>query len=150
MDPSANEKPCKRTLAMAIYKPKWFSDHYVMVSTAPTCGLTKGGRSLKKVDPVTARRVQILDPETGALLDAINDQLLEDMQALLALNGPPTAQDQLPETLNFVPEKDVSLSCAVPVYYDHRYRDQFRDALKRDPTFKVLVRTNRYSSSRVL
>ncbi len=48
---------------MAVHKPKWFSDDYVMVSTAPTCGLSKGGRLLKKVDPVTAQRVQVIDPE---------------------------------------------------------------------------------------
>src|SRR5260221_10502522 len=110
---------------MAIHKPKWFSDDYIMVSTAPTCGLTKGGRSLKKVDPVTAQRVQVVDPETGAMVDAVNDQLLEDMQALVALNGLPgaDAEDKLPDTLNFVPASKVSLNCAVPVYYDHRFRD---------------------------
>lgn len=66
---------------MTIHRPKWFSSDYVMVSTAPTCGLTKGGRLLRKVDE-TARPVQVLDPETGALVDAINDRLLEDMELL--------------------------------------------------------------------
>src|SRR5690606_31816606 len=103
---------------MAIHKPKWFSDDFVMVSTAPTCGLTKGGRLLKKVDPLTAKRLQVLDPETGEYVDAINDQLLEDMQALSALNAPPPGTGaELPETLTFVPTRDVRLRCAVPAYY---------------------------------
>jgi hypothetical protein len=120
---------------VAMHKPRWFSDDYVMVSTAPTCGLTKGGRALNKVDPVTAQRVQEIDPETGALVDAVNDQLLEDMKALAALSGVPS-EAKLPDTLNFVPAEKVSLGCAVPVYYDHRYRDHFRTALKDEPTLK--------------
>jgi type I restriction enzyme M protein len=122
---------------MAIHKPKWFSDDHIMVSTAPTCGLTKGGRSLKKVDPITAKRVQVVDPETGAMIDAVNDQLLEDMQALVALNGLPRSEDKLPDTLNFVPVNKVSMSCAVPVYYDHTFHDHFRAALKNEPIFKA-------------
>lgn len=122
---------------MAVYKPKWFSDDYVMVSTAPTCGLTKGGRLLKKVDPVTAQRIQIVDPETGGLVDAVNDQLLEDMEALAALKGVPKPGTKLStSTLSFVPREKISVSCAVPVYYDHRYSEQFAEALKTDPTLK--------------
>lgn len=120
---------------MAIHKPKWFSDDYVMVSTAPTCGLTKGGRLLKKVDPVTAQRIQVVDPETGGMVDAINDQLLDDMQALVALKHPAGSDEELPETLNFVPAEKVSLGCAVPVYYDHRFRDHFLAALASDKNF---------------
>ncbi|WP_338822726.1 hypothetical protein WDM22_02065 [Bradyrhizobium septentrionale] len=120
---------------MAIHKPRWFSDDYVMVSTAPTCGLSKGGRLLKKVDPVTAKRLQVLDPETGAMVDAVNDQLLDDMLALSSLKGLPGAGDELPETLNFVPADKVSTGCAVPVYYDHRFHDHFLSALKHDAAF---------------
>ncbi len=121
---------------MAIHKPKWFSDNHVMVSTAPTCGLTKGGRLLKKVDPHTAQRIQVIDPETGGLVDAVNDQLLEDMEALAALKGLPKKGDKIPDTLNFVPAINVSLGCAVPIYYDHRYGDHFETVLKDDATFK--------------
>ena len=120
---------------MAIHKPKWFSDDHVMVSTAPTCGLTKGGRLLKKVDLVTAQRVQIVDPETGGLVDAVNDQLLEDMEALAALERVPSDGFKLPDTLTFVPAERVSLGCAVPVYYDHRFDHHFRSTLRDDPTF---------------
>ena len=120
---------------MAIHKPKWFSDEFVMVSTAPTCGLTKGGRFLKKVDPVTAQRIQVLDPETGAMVDAVNDQLLDDMQALATLKSLPGPEDKLPETLNFVPAEKVSVGCAVPIYYDHRFHDHFLAALESDVTY---------------
>lgn len=115
---------------MAIHKPKWFSDDHVMVSTAPTCGLTKGGRLLKKVDPLTAKRLQVLDPETGEYIDAINDQLLEDMQALSALDAAPSGVDaSLPETLTFVKAEDVRLRCAVPAYYDRRFHSHFTAAM---------------------
>jgi type I restriction enzyme M protein len=120
---------------MAVHKPAWFSDDYVMVSTAPTCGLTKGGRLLKKVDPVTAKRIQVSDPETGGLVDAVNDQLLEDMEALAKLKGAPPYSESLPATLNFVPADKVSIACAVPVYYDHRYADTFQQTIADDPTF---------------
>jgi type I restriction enzyme M protein len=65
------------------------------------------------------------DPETGELADVINDQLLKDMMALSA--GGAT------DTLRFIPADDVSLRCAVPVYYDHRFESAFDEALQSDP-----------------
>lgn len=113
---------------MTIHKPYWFSAETVMVSTAPTCGLTKGGRTLPKVDPATGWRMQLTDPETGELVDAVDDALLDDMLALKA--GGTT------DTLQFIPADKVSLRLAVPVYYDRRYEDQFETALREDPVFK--------------
>lgn len=105
-----------------IHKPAWFDEESVMVSTAPTCGLSKGGRLLPIVDRKTGKRKQVRDPETNELVDAIDDKLLEDATALNS--GKRTA------TLRFVPRTDVSLRCAVPVYYDRRYHDAFQTALK--------------------
>ncbi len=65
-----------------IHRPSWFNDDEVMVSIAPTYGLTKGGRLLPLVDRTTGLRVQEPDPETGELIDAIDDQLKIDMEAL--------------------------------------------------------------------
>jgi type I restriction enzyme M protein len=124
----------RRESEMAVHKPSWFSNDYVMVSTAPTCGLTKGGRLLRKVDPKTAQRVQTVDPETGGQVDAVNDQLLDDMQALSAWDGA-TRDQPLTDTLNFIPAEKVSLSCAVPAYYDHRFFDAFQTSLKQEPMF---------------
>ena len=107
---------------MSIRKPSWFSSETIMVSTAPTCGLTKGGRLLPIVDPTTGKRVQEIDPETGAAVDAIDDRLKEDAIALL--------KGQQTDTLTFIPAADIDLRCAVPVYYDHRFRDQFYEAMK--------------------
>lgn len=107
---------------MSIRKPSWFSSETVMVSTAPTCGLTKGGRLLPIVDPSTGKRVQEIDPETGAAVDAVDDKLKADANALA--NGEST------DTLNFIPTAEIDLRCAVPAYYDHRYRDQFNEAMK--------------------
>lgn len=107
---------------MSIPRPSWFSDDKVMVSTAPTCGLTKGGRLLPIVDHLTGKRVQVIDPETGGQMDAINDKLLADMQALAS--GGET------ETLQFVPLADVSMRCAVPAYYDRRFSEHFAQAMK--------------------
>lgn len=107
---------------MSIRKPSWFSSDTIMVSTAPTCGLTKGGRLLPIVDPTTGKRVQEIDPETGAAVDAIDDKLKEDAIAL--------STGQQTDTLSFIPVADIDLRCAVPVYYDHRFRDQFNEAMK--------------------
>jgi type I restriction enzyme M protein len=93
-----------------------------MVSTAPTCGLTKGGRLLPIIDRETGNRLQTIDPETNEYIDAIDDKLLEDAKALSSAKKSPT--------LRFVPKKDVSLRCAVPVYYDRRYHDAFHAAMK--------------------
>lgn len=106
---------------MAIHKPHWFSSDRIMVSTAPTCGLTKGGRLLPLIDPVTGARQQVEDPDTGVLVDAVNDCLLRDMTAL--------SESKETETLRFIDRKDVSLRSAVPVYYDHRFDDAFRAAM---------------------
>lgn len=105
-----------------ISKPKWFKDDVVMVSTAPTCGLTKGGRLLPVIDPATGKRKQVKDPETQELIDAVDDRLLEDAKAL--------AVGKKTDTLTFIPKSEVSLRCAVPVYYDRRYGKAFRQAMK--------------------
>jgi len=92
-----------------------------MVSTAPTCGLTKGGRLLPKIDATSGKRIQVADPETNELVDAVDDQLLLDMQSLRA--GLET------ETLRFVPVEEVSMRLAVPIYHDRRFHERFRSAM---------------------
>lgn len=117
---------------MSLHRPKWFSDDFVMVSTAPTCGLSKGGRLLNKVEPLTAKRVQVLDSETGEYVDAVNDQLLADVEALAALDAPPPADEHLlPDTLTFVESSTVKLNTAVPIYYDRRFPADFALAMTR-------------------
>lgn len=106
---------------MAINAPAWFSDDYVVISTAPTCGLTKGGRLLPVIDE-HGERVQTIDPETEEQVDAINDAYLEDALALVA--GKRT------DTLRDIPVTDVSLRAAVPVYYDQRYHENFVAAMR--------------------
>jgi hypothetical protein len=107
---------------MSIRKPSWFSDETVMVSTAPTCGLTKGGRLLPVVDPETGKRVQEVDPETGAAVDVVDDKLKEDVLAL--------GKGAETDTLSFIPAAQVNLQCAVPSYYDYRYLDQFKETMQ--------------------
>jgi hypothetical protein len=110
---------------MTIPRPKWFSDKFVMVSTAPTCGLTKGGRSLPIVDPTTGKRIQVVDPDTGGYVDAIDDRLLRDVTAL--------TEGNTTDTLTYFTSEDVSLKCAVPVYFDRRYGLRFQAAMKEPP-----------------
>lgn len=105
-----------------IYRPSWFRDDKIMVSTAPTCGLTKGGRILPLVNCETGQRVQMIDPDTGGLVDAVDDQLKVDMEALRAGKQTPT--------LRYVNSEDVSMRCAVPAFYDRRYDDAFDEAMK--------------------
>jgi hypothetical protein len=104
-----------------IHKPSWFRDDEIMVSTAPTCGLTKGGRLLPLVDRKTGQRLQVVDPETGEPVDAIDDQLKIDMDALRA--GTTT------ETLRFVRADEVTMRSAVPTFYDRRFDDVFDEAM---------------------
>lgn len=105
-----------------IHKPSWFRDDEIMVSIAPTCGLTKGGRLLPLVDRTTGLRVQEPDIETGELIDAIDDQLKIDMEALRDGTSTPT--------LRYVKAADVSLRAAVPTFYDRRYDDAFDEEMK--------------------
>jgi type I restriction enzyme M protein len=102
-----------------------------MISTAPTCGLTKGGRLLRKVDPITAKPIQVIDPETGGAVDAINDHLLADMEALVSSSNPfaDFEAGSLPDTLAFVPTANVDVRCAVPVYYDKRFDKHFEQEM---------------------
>lgn len=105
-----------------IHRPSWFADDKVMVSTAPTCGLTKGGRLLPKIDPKTGSKIQETDPDTGESIDAINDQLLADMVAL--------REGKTSDTLRHIDRAEVSLRHAVPVYYDRRYDVAFQEEMK--------------------
>jgi hypothetical protein len=112
---------------MPPHKPRWFSDETIMVSTAPTCGLTKGGRLLPLVDPQTGQRVLARDPDTGELTAVIDDLLLDDMHALADGLGT--------DTLRFVPASELSMRTAVPVYYDRQYEEAFTASLRDDPRF---------------
>lgn len=105
-----------------IYKPSWFRDDQIMVSTAPTCGLTKGGRLLPLVNRDTGQRIQVIDPDTGGVIDAVDDQLKVDMEAL--------RDGKLTATLRYVNADDVSMRCAVPTFYDRRYDDAFDEIMK--------------------
>jgi len=113
---------------MSVFRPSWFSNETVMVSTAPTCGLTKGGRLLFKVDSTTGKPMQTIDPDTGAPIEAIDDQLLADMEALS--NGEQT------DTLQLLNSKEIDIHCAVPVYYDNRFTESFREEMLKNPTFQ--------------
>src|SRR5438874_6318279 len=102
---------------MSIPKPAWFRHDAVMVSTAPTGGISKSGGLLAKFDPTTGRKVEENDPATNMPVEAIDDRLLEDMVALRAGQGTPTLQ--------FIDRSAVSLRHAVPVYYDRRFHTAF-------------------------
>jgi hypothetical protein len=110
----------------AIDVPDWFSEDTVTVSTAPTCGLTKGGRLLPRIDE-HGERIQIKDLETGMKVDAINDVYLDDAVAL--------ARRKRTDTLRDIPASSVSLRAAVPIYYDRRYHERFAKAMG-TPRFK--------------
>lgn len=112
---------------MTIHKPHWFSKDRILVSTAPTCGLTKGGRLLPLIDPRTGERVKVPDPDTGEPVDAVNDKLLEDMRVLAS--GRPFEET---DTLRYIPASEVSLRAAVPTYYDRRYDEHFESALQEE------------------
>ncbi|MEZ6015676.1 MAG: hypothetical protein R3F49_11215 [Planctomycetota bacterium] len=107
-----------------IHRPSWFSDEKVMVSTAPTCGLSRGGRPLFKNDPKTGKRIQGLDADTGEPIDLIDDRLADDVAHL--------ARGEATDTLRFIPVDEFSIQTAVPVYYDRRFIEAFEKAMKTD------------------
>jgi hypothetical protein len=106
---------------MTVHKPSWFSDDVVVVSTAPTVGLTKGGRLLPLIDQ-HGERLQVPDPETGEPVDAINDVYLSDAEALV--------EGERTSTLRDISAGEVSLRTAVPVYYDRRFHERFVAAME--------------------
>ena len=105
----------------AINAPSWFSEETITVSTAPTCGLTKGGRLLPRID-VHGQRILVTDPETGEDVVAVDDVYLADAEALVA--GKRT------DTLRDIPVADISMRTAVPVYYDRRFHEHFVETMK--------------------
>jgi hypothetical protein len=105
----------------ALNAPFWFSEDTITVSTAPTCGLTKGGRLLPRIDE-HGQRIYVKDPETGEDVIDVDDAYLADAEALLA--GERTA------TMRDIPVDEVSMRAAVPVYYDRRFHEQFVEAMK--------------------
>lgn len=102
--------------------PSWFSMDTVTVSTAPTCGLAKGGRLLPLVDPKTGASVMTTDPETGESIPAINDVLLSDAIAL--------RRGERTDTMRDIPASQVLPRACVPVYYDRRYHEHFISEMK--------------------
>lgn len=107
-----------------IHRPSWFSDETVVVSTAPTCGLSRGGRPLFGVDRTTGRRLKETDPETGEQVDAIDDQLALDMRAL--------ASGRETDTLRFLDSAKLNPRVSVPAYYDRRFDSAFDRAMAED------------------
>lgn len=105
---------------MSIPKPDWFDDETVMVSTAPTCGISKSGDKLPKFND-EGGKVITEDPKTGEEVVAIDDELSEDIEALQ--NGEKT------DTLHFIDSSEVSARFGVPTYYDRRYHEAFEEEL---------------------
>lgn len=119
-----------------MHRPSWFSDDHVLVSTAPTCGLSKQGRLRRKIDQRTGACQKAFDPETGEWVDQIDDQLLDDMTTLRAARGEASMIDEgVSETLRLVPADQVKLNCAVPAYYDKRLLRRFWTELEK-PAFE--------------
>lgn len=115
-----------------MHKPAWFSDGHVMVSTAPTCGLSKKGRLRRKINPNTGERLRVTDPETGALVDEVDDQLLQDMYELHETQGDVSKVNSGgSETLRFVPNEFVEMRATVPIYYDKRLLRHFWGELEK-------------------
>lgn len=85
-----------------MHKPAWFRDDAVVFSFASTVGINKDGEEL-----------YVIDAETGKRTDKVNDQLAQDVHAIL--------NETDSETLQWVPLDDVQeTGIAVPIYYDRR------------------------------
>lgn len=105
---------------MAIPKPDWFDEDQVVVSTAPTCGISKSGDKLPKFDE-EGDKIYKKDPETGEKTVAVDDELSKDITALQS--GEQT------DTLHFIDSSEVSARFGVPTYYDRQYQKAFQEEL---------------------
>ncbi len=84
------------------HKPAWFRNGSVFISYAPTVGINKDGEDLYVVDPGTGKRT-----------DAINNQVQEDIEALLGGHTTNTSRWADGKTV-------VDRYVGVPVYFDDR------------------------------
>ncbi len=66
--------------------------------------------------------MQVPDPETGELVDAVDDRLSQDIEAL--------RKGETAPTLCFVEQNELKMRAAVPVYYDRRFDEQFQAAME--------------------
>src|SRR5712692_66037 len=60
--------PRHRGGIVTLPRPHWFRNDAIMVSTAPTCGISKSGGLLNTFDPITGRPMETTDPDTGVLV----------------------------------------------------------------------------------
>jgi type I restriction enzyme M protein len=97
-----------------IHKPAWFTDGKVFVSYAPTAGINKDGEEL-----------YVVDSKTGTRTDKMDDKLLEDVEALISQNS--TTKTSRWVDLAAMTDRLV----AVPVYFDERPLNEFRDLMER-------------------
>lgn len=104
-----------------MHRPSWFKDDKVLVSFAETVGINKDGEELYVIDPATGRRTS-----------QINDQLAQDVNAVL--KGKKTT------TVQWVDSAMVKGSgIVVPVYYDPRTLKDYAKELKKTwPTFRSI------------
>jgi hypothetical protein len=103
-------------------RPSWFESNKVLVSFAPTVGINKNGDEL-----------YVIDRKTGKRTDAINDQLAEDIDAILS--GSST------ETVQWVDaDRVLDTGIAVPTYYDSRTIAAYEEEVQATwPTFESVT-----------
>ena len=117
---------------MTTSQPSWFRSDQVMVCNAETCGISKSGALLPQFDD-HGRPVMTTDPETGAPVPRVDDQLLDDITALV--EGVET------DRVTFVQSGDVDLRLAVPCYYDRRPVADFERMMERPELSSFAVKS---------
>lgn len=104
-----------------------------MVSTAQTCGLSRGGRPLFKIDKTTGKRTKVIDKNSDEMIDEVDDSLLDDMKALSnARLSKKTPNFEITKTLRFIPSAEIQPTCLVPIYYDKAITEKFLDELNKE------------------
>lgn len=97
-----------------VHKPKWFKNGQVFISYAPTVGINKDGEDLF-----------VIDEKLGTRTAEIDDQLAEDVRALLS--------HRETQTSRWVSASDLGKRLtAVPAYFDARPLDDLTALMKRE------------------
>lgn len=104
-----------------IYKPSWFKNDVVIVSTAKTCGINKDGLELFEVDEISGQRS-----------NQINDELLKSVTSIIN-----NESNEHVVELNY--ENVISSKVLVPQYFDLHSVKEIKDEFYENENYDLVT-----------